>query len=246
MTGPILVPGGEPFLALRGSTACLLVHGFTAMPEEMRLLGDDLAGAGHTVLGIRLAGHGTEPCDLFRVRPRDWLASVADGVAILRDCSERVVLVGQSLGGVVALTAASRLVVDGVVVLASPFELARGRPRPRLPWRVEPKKGVTPHPDLGLRREAGYPAYAGVPPRVEREVRLAVREMRAALSAVDVPVLLVSSEADPWFPPDHGRRLEASIRNARLVVLERAGHGITLDPERAEAFRAVREFVASL
>jgi carboxylesterase len=53
---PLLVPGGEPFLLRGGPDGCLLVHGFTALPEEMRLLGDDLAQAGHTVLGIRPRG----------------------------------------------------------------------------------------------------------------------------------------------------------------------------------------------
>lgn len=37
-----LVPGGEPFFFPGGSTGCLLLHGFTVMPQEMLWLGEDL------------------------------------------------------------------------------------------------------------------------------------------------------------------------------------------------------------
>ncbi len=56
--GADLLPDGVPFLLPGGSTGCVLVHGFTAMPGEMRWLGEDLASRGNTVVGIRLPGHG--------------------------------------------------------------------------------------------------------------------------------------------------------------------------------------------
>jgi pimeloyl-ACP methyl ester carboxylesterase len=157
------------------------------------------------------------------------------------------VLVGQSLGGAVALTAAAQLPVAGVVALSTPYELPPGRPyRPHWPWRVD-AKAVPAHQELGLRREAEYPAYAAFPRRVEREARLVVEQMRKALPVIAIPVLVVASEADPWFPATpHGRGLTAELRNARLLVLEGVGHSIALDPDRAAAFQAIREFVASV
>jgi len=242
---PLLVPGAEPFLLRGGSIGCLLVHGFTPTPAEMRPLGDDLAAAGHTVLGVRLAGHGTEPEDLRRIRWRDWLASVADGVAVLAQLTETIVLIGQSLGAALVLTAATRLRADAVVALAPPYALPTNlRPRRLRPWHVR-SKGVPLHPQLGLRREADYPAYAGFPPRVEREVPPLLAEMRRGLSTIMVPVLVVASDADPWLPASlHGRRLAAELPDARLVVLENVGHSIALDPGNAEALAAIREFVA--
>src|SRR5947209_8437141 len=40
---PALMPGGEPFLYEAGEVGCLLVHGFTSTPFEMRGLGRYLA-----------------------------------------------------------------------------------------------------------------------------------------------------------------------------------------------------------
>lgn len=233
------MPGGEPFLLRGGATACILIHGFTAMPEEMRPLGDDLAAAGHTVLGVRLAGHGTDPADLARTRWPDWIATVADAVALL--AAERTILLGQSLGGMVALASAARLPVDGVVALNSPATI----PRPqRRTLRVEPKPGVPADAELGLRRERSYPAYAGVPPRIEYEIHALSRDLDRTLPGTAVPALIVASRADPWVPHTESEHLAAALPQARLLVVDDLGHAITMDPGAAEVFAAIRDFVA--
>ena len=79
MLSPIIIPTTEPFFFPGGATGCLMVHGFTGTPKEMRWLGEYLAGKGHSVLGVRLAAHATRPNDMIRARWHDWLASVEDG-----------------------------------------------------------------------------------------------------------------------------------------------------------------------
>ena len=51
-----------------GDVGCLVLHGFTATPSEVRWLAEHLAGQGHTVYAPRLAGHGTTPEALARTR----------------------------------------------------------------------------------------------------------------------------------------------------------------------------------
>src|SRR5256885_14246546 len=77
---PGSAPAAEGF-ALAGSRplGCLLIHGFTATPDEMRPLGEALAARGFPVRAVRLAGHGTEVADLAGTRWTDWFASVAEG-----------------------------------------------------------------------------------------------------------------------------------------------------------------------
>jgi carboxylesterase len=226
-----------------GPTACLLVHGFTAMPEEMRALGDDLHGLGHTVLCVRLAGHGTDPRDLARVRWNDWLVTIEDGLALLA-AAEKVVLVGQSLGGVVVLTAAARYPVAGVVVLSTPFSF----PRTRVLWPRLRRKDVAAHPELGPRREAEYPAYAAEHTRVYRELQRLSAALRDALAELDVPVLVIASRADPWVPVSDAEAIIARIGSPakRLLLLDELGHSIALDPRRTQAVTAIHDFVAAL
>jgi esterase/lipase len=44
----------NPFTFEGGPVGCLLVHGFSGSPPEMRPMGEFLAGKGLTVLGVRL------------------------------------------------------------------------------------------------------------------------------------------------------------------------------------------------
>src|ERR671937_2768073 len=66
---------------------------------------------------------------------------------------------------------------------------------------------------------------------------------RRPLSAIEVPTLVIHGSADPMFPIEHGRALADAIPNARLRVLEDAGHG--LDPADHETIaRATLEHSA--
>ena len=52
-------------------TGCLLIHGFTSTPAELRELGELLHKVGYTVLGVRLSGHGTTVEDLEKSNYKD-------------------------------------------------------------------------------------------------------------------------------------------------------------------------------
>ena len=84
MKQPLTMPTAEPFFIPGGKTGCLLLHGFTGTPKEMRMLGDSLAESGYTVLAPRHFGHAINPEAMGRARWQDWLASVEDGMNLLR------------------------------------------------------------------------------------------------------------------------------------------------------------------
>jgi pimeloyl-ACP methyl ester carboxylesterase len=50
------------------------------------------------------------------------------------------------------------------------------------------------------------------------------------LASIAAPTLIIHGTADPMFPPEHGEALAEEIPDARLMTLERAGHGV----ERAD------------
>lgn len=60
----MILAGAEPFFLPGGEKGVLLIHGFTGLPAELLLMGEALNKQGFTVLGVRLAGHGTTVEDM--------------------------------------------------------------------------------------------------------------------------------------------------------------------------------------
>jgi esterase/lipase len=119
------VADADPFdLVGDGDVGVVCVHGFTGTPFEVRYLGEQLARAGFQVHGPRLPGHGTRVSDLDATRWQDWADAVEDAFDTMRMLCKRVVVVGQSLGGLLALHLASRRPdVVAVASLAAPLWL---------------------------------------------------------------------------------------------------------------------------
>src|SRR5512138_3744096 len=119
-----IISTAEPFLFLGkpSKPACLLIHGFTGTPKEMRWMGEFLNRHGYTCLGIRLTGHATDPEDMIRSNWTDWAASVEDGYSLLRSFTDNIFLLGLSMGGALSLLMSTRLDVMGVAVMSTPYK----------------------------------------------------------------------------------------------------------------------------
>ncbi len=99
---------------------CLLIHGYGGSPFEMEGLAAALEGAGHAVRSVCLPGHG-EGFENFRdYRFSHWLGHAEKEFAVLSHAHARVLVVGFSMGGAIALNLACRYPVAGVVTLSTP------------------------------------------------------------------------------------------------------------------------------
>jgi carboxylesterase len=243
--------------ALRGPRplGCLLIHGFTATPDEMRPLGEALAARGFPVRGVRLAGHGTDVADLARTRWVDWFASVEEECDRLRGDVRRVAAVGMSLGALLALhlAAARPADVDALVLCGTPLRLGDPRARwlpalARIPWVARrwgtiPKAGGPDIADPAVR--AASRSYAAMPLVGLVELLRLQAVVRAEIGRVTQPALLLHGRHDHSVPLanlDVVRRSLAS-RTIETHVLERSWHVVTLDYDRDEVARLVGDFL---
>lgn len=63
------------------------------------------------------------------------------------------------------------------------------------------------------------------------------------LSEIKVPTLVMAGRDDFQFPPEHQAALAAGLPNARLEIIERAGHNAPTE-RPAEVIQAVKHFIA--
>lgn len=248
-------PQAQPYSFPGKGVGCLLVHGFTGSPSEIRPLGEYLAARGIAVEAPLLAGHGTSVSDLSRTSWQDWVDSTRTGLESLRrQPVDEIYLIGLSMGGLLCLYLASmESGISGTAALNSPIWLRDPRVfftpllrivnsfNPR--WFAEVAKGPK-----GLRyKEAGERfAYDTVSPTAVAELLSFIRQVKKTLPDVTVPALVVQSCADETAVPCSAEYIYRSLGSPdkRLVWFSESSHILTLGKEAWQVFQAVEEFIA--
>ena len=248
MTG--LLTGGEPFLFPGSRTGCLLVHGFTASPQEVRGLGQHLSSRGYTALGVRLFAHAADIHHMLRARWTDWYSSVEDGYSMLRGQCDRIVVMGLSLGGVLSLILAASYPVVGVVAMSTPYAPATD-PRLRLARLLSLTVKFLPKGPPDWRdpaAQASRVAYAAYPIAAAQETFQAMAAMRACLPQVTAPTLLIHSKEDNFVRPENMAAIRAHLgsNEVETLLVENSNHVVTLDLARPLIFNTAAAFVARL
>jgi carboxylesterase len=256
-------PGGAPFFFRGGDVGCLCLHGLTALPQEMRWLGEHLAAQGYTVCGPRIAGHGTSLHDLARTRWQDWYGSALDAYHLLRGQCRKVFVLGLSMGGTLALHLGTREQPDGVVAMAAPLEFDQ----PLMPY-ARLLKYVLPYATDGKpdenhlridrrmreiqaqRGEAvlGRCSYGRFPTASIAELYALMQVTAARLNRLTVPLLLIYSEGDQTVPFRNLAKVASLVgtppEHRSQLHLTASGHLLTLDVDMEQVFRAAADFIA--
>ncbi|HET7482003.1 MAG TPA: alpha/beta fold hydrolase [Actinomycetota bacterium] len=154
-----------------------------------------------------------------------WVRDAAAIVAAAREIASDVpvLLVGSSAGGAVSAVAAGRgVALDGVALLAAPAH-----------W-----VSFAAHPEAGMARittEAGMPLAPEVlddPSEWAREFDSVVTV--DAVSAIDVPLLVLHGTADDVVPVSHAEEIRRAAPRAEVHILEGAAHQLRRDPRAVD------------
>lgn len=204
----------QPFrVAARGAHrgSVVLYHGFTACPQQYWELADQLAAAGFNVFVPLLPGHGrayrtvkASIVDDYSQLPGDGeyvkYQTLADQMtAMLRDEAQAKVVVGLSLGGVVAAAALERApeVYDRALLMTPLFDVVAAK-KPYLPSAnaVIPSHQIDWGRDCELERQGGRGGICQFQIRHVRAGQRLGEEALRKLSQVTTPVQIVGVEGD--------------------------------------------------
>ena len=232
----------------------LLVHGLLASPAEWNAYGDKLQKEGYAVLGVRLAGHGTSPWDLHTRSWQEWLDSIKRCYRILSAHCDKVVVMGFSSGGALALihAASGPKNLAGVASINAPikFQDAKIAFVPFLntfnkvaEWlpmvdNVLPfRSNDSEHPHIN---------YHAMPIHALNQMRTMIDKMQNRLSEIQVPVLLVQANQDPVVHPDSVNYIYQKLSTDRkLKWIKQDIHGIVTE-EGSKSWDVLDTFLARM
>ncbi|MBI4830753.1 MAG: alpha/beta fold hydrolase [Candidatus Lindowbacteria bacterium] len=234
----------------RGPVGCLLTHGFTGSPFEMRELGEYLAGKGFSVLCKPLPGHGTTVTDMLPTNWYDWYRACVANLMELSSRCEKVFLCGMSMGGTLSLHLAahyaSQCKVAGVAAYAAAIYLKN----PLLPLLPILKKFVTFKPpsesdvaDPAAR--ARQESYGSVPLNCVSSLLELGNHVRNDLQDVTVPVLLIQSKNDNTVPPPNALLIHRLLGSTdkTLIEVDKSYHVVTVDYDKELVKEKTYEFI---
>jgi carboxylesterase len=246
------IPGAEPFFHSGNRVGCLLLHGFTGTPNEVRELGQRLYQQGYTVLGPALAGHATRLEDMLSTRWHDWYKTVTDAYDRLGEHCDTIFPIGLSLGGALSLHLAAHRDVAGIVAVSTPSAVEN--------WRVgffshfpfllhlvpaikkDLSRSDTQDPIVRTThiRYDSYPTLAGA-----SMIRDFFPHVMDDLRDVRAPALFIQSRGDRTIPAHSMETIYAQLgsREKEMVWLPHGGHLALEDFSKEEAFRKILQFV---
>lgn len=221
----------------RGKPVLMLVHGGTASRRAWDLVTPALRSH-HRVVAVDLRGHGHSPAPALGYSALQLSADISRVIDELE--LEQVTVVGHSLGGMAAIHLAARRpdVVSKLVLINAPVAprsidaLTRLEARVRHPgffpvtqafvdeWCVHPR----PVPAAFLAAQQAH--VRALRPVVWQQLfgELAKADLTPVLGDVGQPTLILWGARDGLLDPAQYERLHAGIANARLVMIDEAGH----------------------
>ncbi|RLB63507.1 MAG: hypothetical protein DRI90_06725 [Deltaproteobacteria bacterium] len=242
---PIEVPIPAP--QRHDNLAVLLLHGFTSSTDTVDGLLPYLEKAGIPYERPVLRGHGTRYQDMRGVTAQHWYVDADRALLKLWNQGYHVVVVGLSMGGLVALELAMRHpdVIAGVVTVAASLKfkdplakltgvlakMVRYWPSPESFHDQELAKKCTNYPKFATDAFASLYDYS--------------QEIAERLHEVHVPIRILQSKKDQVVAPESANIIYEKVSSPLRQILwfEQSGHEMMQDMEAEAVFDEVMEFV---
>lgn len=242
---------GAPGGADKSKAPVVMIHGAFCGPWSLDGLQRKFEAAGYavTVPCLRFHGDGRPPAALGTTGLKDYAADLAGGMSALK---KPPVLVGHSMGGLLAQMLAARMDVAALILLAPSapwgvppttlFEIGAAQAMHLQPgyWNhiLEPNRDVALAHSLDClpreRRGEIYDRFVPESGRATFEIMNWGLDMNRASEVraenVTCPILCLTGSDDRINPPSTVARIAARYPNARAEVLDGMGHWLIGEP----------------
>lgn len=234
------------------SAGILLIHGYMAAPEEMKVFAGYLFQNGFTVYAPRLKGHGTSPEDLAQTKYDQWIESVEEAfVALKHDCN-KIVVGGFSTGAGLALELCSRVDdITAVFAIAPPMKLQDfgayfvgavdywNTMIKKIHLSAIAKEFITNEP------ENPHINYSRNPIAGIHQLENLMESLEGKLDTIHTPALVIQSRKDPVVNPKGTLKLFEGLGSLikEYYIFDYQRHGILNGEGVLRIYKAIENFI---
>ncbi len=242
----------EPFSI--GSTASdfviLYMHGIMGSPFEFRRIAEALKDENIYFKALLLPGHGCNGYAFFRSDADTWQTHVNQEISHLKETYSKIILIGHSLGGLLALNASLIYPVDGIVLLNTPIKTRISIHQISMALRVILSSGKADDPMIRTYRETFSVAlndWWTLPLWIPRllDVNRVASQTEKILTEVKVPVILFQSIHDETVNPKSAEILKRGLGDhlISLSYLNKSTHAYFVNEEFNEIIKGIKKFL---
>ena len=224
-------------------TGVLFIHGFTGGNYEVRPFVDFLKQQTDWQISVpTLPGHGVKP-DLSKVTAASWMMEAELAFRKLQKEVDRVIVVGFSMGGLIAMYLALRYKVDKLILLSAAEKYIS-------PWILLKDFGILlAEPVKKYPPNTFYHLYdyklKHTPMHATREFLRIVKTVEPYYELIKTPVCLVQGKNDGIVPFSTANYLYESLgsEKKKLIISDLGKHHICYSEDCDKWFEEVWEFM---
>lgn len=213
------------------TVGCLIIHGFAGDIHDILPLAKRLRETGYQVECPTLEGHGLSRRHLAKSNRQEWIRSVEEGYKRLSMRADTIVVIGFSMGGLLAFHVAIQYPVKLLITLNAPYkywDVRQAIHHLRTDYRSHMPRYMS-----GLRR---------IPLRSMLQFHRLLKETKPLLPHVSVPYVLLQAKQDDTVHAASATLLAQSVGSAaspQVTWYEQSDHMILHGPEKEQVIEQV-------
>lgn len=230
--------------------AILYIHGILGSPVEFHRIANALQPRVFHGKAILLPGHGGSGFNFATTKADDWQDHVLQTLIDLRKKYPNIILIGHSLGGLLALEASLHVPVNGIVLLNTPIQTRISVRQISLSLRVLFSSQHRYDPLVSTYRESfsvGIRDFWTLPLWIARflDVRRIARQTKRILDQVFIPVMIFQSLKDETVNPYSAKILTRDLNEhvLSLTYLEHSTHAYFENEEFTEIIQGINRLI---
>jgi carboxylesterase len=219
----------------------ILIHGFGGNPDEVAPLAEFLSQKGYQTISPQLRGHTGLRNDLKGITHRDWIQSVENELFKAgREVTDSV-LIGFSMGGLIAVNLAVRHQVAAVITINAPIYY----------WDLQ-RIWQNLRNDFQIRKFENLKRYlissAALPLEAMLNFRRLLNQTKPLIGEVTCPFYVLQGSDDDTVRPRSANYLYDHARSVikRITFFDHSGHAMLHSNAATVAIENINRFIEEL